>query len=121
MYASRQEQSSAWSVALPCVCRSSEEVMLKAVLLKTLVVAVGGVLVVPFVAASVLVGARAVAGAGGTRQSLVMFALALVWTLFGGVKGFARGAGVGRQGHEPAAARQRNGARRQIFLSTRGL
>ena len=93
--------------------------MLKAVLLKTLVVTIGGALVVPFVVASVLVGARAVAGAGGTRQSLVMFALALVWTLFGGVKGFARGAGVGRQGHEPTDARQSDGARRQIFLGTR--
>jgi hypothetical protein len=95
--------------------------MLKAVLLKTLVVIVGGALVVPFVAASVLVGARAVAGAGGTRQSLVMFGLALVWTLFGGVKGFARGAGVGREGHDPAALRRRDGARSQIFLGTRGL
>ncbi|HEV7893142.1 MAG TPA: hypothetical protein VGP08_21180 [Pyrinomonadaceae bacterium] len=94
--------------------------MLKAVLLKTLVVIVGGALVVPFVAAAVLVGARAVAGAGGTRQSLVMFALALVWTLFGGVKGFARGAGIGQQGHEPTAAPNRVGARRQIFLGTRG-
>ena len=95
--------------------------MLKAVLLKTLVVVVGGALVVPFVAASVLVGARAVAGAGGTRQALVMFALALVWTFFGGVKGFARGAGVGREGHEPTATQHRGGAGRQVFLDTRGL
>jgi len=94
--------------------------MLKAVLLKTLVLIVGGALVVPFVAAAVLVGARAVAGAGGTRQSLVMFALALVWTLFGGVKGFARGAVVGGEGHEPTGAVQHDGARRQIFLGTRG-
>jgi hypothetical protein len=94
--------------------------MLKAVLLKTLVVIVGGALVVPFVAAAVLVGARAVAGAGGTRQSLVMFALALVWTFFGGVKGFARGAVGGREGHEPTAAQNCDGARRQIFLGTRG-
>ena len=94
--------------------------MMKAVLLKTLVAVVGGVLVVPFVAAAVLVGARAVAGAGGTRQTLVMFALALVWTLFGGVKGFARGAAGGREGHEPAAAPQRTRARRQIFLGSRG-
>ena len=94
--------------------------MLKAVLSKTLIAAVGGALVVPFVAAAVLVGARAVAGAGGTRQSLVMFALALVWTLFGGVKGFARGAVGGREGHEPTAAQHPSGARRQIFLGTRG-
>lgn len=94
--------------------------MLKAVLFKTLVVVVGGALVVPFVAAAVLVGARAVAGAGGTRQSLAMFALALVWTLFGGVKGFARGAAGGREGHDPSAARGRAGACRQTFLGTRG-
>ncbi|HVF41470.1 MAG TPA: hypothetical protein VM936_00570 [Pyrinomonadaceae bacterium] len=94
--------------------------MLKAVLLKTLVLIVGGALVVPFVAAAVLVGARAVAGAGGTRQSLVMFALALVWTFFGGVKGFARGAAVGTEGHEPTDVRQLDGARRQIFLGTSG-
>jgi hypothetical protein len=94
--------------------------MLKAVLLKTLIVIVGGALVVPFVAASVLVGARAVAGAGGTRQSLVMFALALVWTFFGGVKGFARGASGGREGHEPTVSQNRAGARRQISLGTRG-
>lgn len=93
---------------------------MKAVLMKTLVVAVGGALVVPFVAAAVLVGARAVAGAGGTRQSLFMFALALVWTLFGGVKGFARGAVCGRDGHEPTVAQSSSGVRRQIFLGTRG-
>jgi hypothetical protein len=93
---------------------------LKAVLLKTLIVIVGGALVVPFVAAAVLVGARAVAGAGGTRQSLVMFALALVWTFFGGVKGFARGAVVGREGHDLTDAQCGDGARRQIFLGTRG-
>ena len=93
---------------------------MKSVLMKTLVVAVGGALVVPFVAAAVLVGARAVAGAGGTRQSLFMFALALVWTFFGGVKGFARGAIGGREGHEPTVAQSRSGARRQIFLGTRG-
>ena len=103
------------------VAEARRNEMLKAVLLKSLVVAVGGALVVPFVAAAVLVGARAVAGAGGTRQSLVMFALALVWTFFGGVKGFARGAVVGREGHEPNGARRRSEARRQqIFLGTRG-
>ena len=94
--------------------------MLKAVLLKSLIVIVGGALVVPFVAAAVLVGARAVAGAGGTRQSLAMFALALVWTFFGGVKGFARGDAGGGERHEPTATHQRAGASRQIFLGTRG-
>lgn len=72
---------------------------MKAVLLKTLVAVVGGVLVVPFVAAAVLVGARAVAGAGATtRQSLAMFALALVWTSLGGMKGFARGGAAAGKG-----------------------
>jgi hypothetical protein len=73
---------------------------MKAVLLKTSVAVAGGMLVVPFVAAAVLVGARAVAGAGATtKQSLAMFALALVWTTLGGVKGFARGPRGGRHGH----------------------
>ena len=63
---------------------------MKTVLTKSLVVVVGGALVVPFAAAAVLVGARAVAGAGGAKQLLLMAVLALVWTLFGGVKGFAR-------------------------------
>jgi membrane protein implicated in regulation of membrane protease activity len=94
--------------------------MLRAVLLKTLIVAVGGALVLPFVAAAVLVGARAVAGAGGTRQALLMFAIALVWTLFGGVKGFARGTADGREGHDPSAAQGRATVCRQTFLGTRG-
>lgn len=96
--------------------------MLKAVLSKTSVAVVGGMLVVPFVVAAVLVGARAVAGANATaKQSLAMFALALAWTTLGGVKGFARTPRGGRQGHEPSAARSSAGARRQPSLGTRGL
>jgi hypothetical protein len=96
--------------------------MLKAVLLKTPVAVVGGMLVLPFVAAAVLVGARAVAGMGATRQSLAMFALALVWTSLGGVKGFASSKRGGGLGHEPAGARRGDGARRSsAFLGTRGL
>ena len=95
---------------------------MKTVLTKSLVVVVGGALVVPFAAAAVLVGARAVAGAGGAKQLLLMAALALVWTLFGGVKGFAQNGADGREGHELLVAPRRGGARRQhALLHTRGL
>ena len=94
---------------------------MKTVLTKSLVVVVGGALVVPFAAAAVLVGARAVAGAGGAKQLLLMAGLALVWTIFGGVKGFALNGSDEREGHELFVKPRRRGARRQSFLHTRGL
>ncbi len=94
---------------------------MKTVLTKSLVVVVGGALVVPFAAAAVLVGARAVAGAGGARQLLFAVGLALVWALFGGVKGFAQNGADGREGHELLVAPRRCGARRHAFLNTSGL
>ena len=94
---------------------------MKTVLTKSLVVIVGGALVVPFAAAAVLVGARAVAGAGGTKQLLLMAALALVWTLFGGVKGFALNGSDERDGHELFVEPRGCEAGRQTFLHTRGL
>lgn len=93
---------------------------MKIVLTKSLVIVVGGALVVPFAAAAVLVGARAVAGAGGAKQLLLMAGLALVWTLFGGVKGFAPVGSDEREGHELFVETRRGGARRQAFLHTRG-
>jgi hypothetical protein len=93
---------------------------MKTVLTKSLVVVVGGALVVPFAAAAVLVGARAVAGAGGAKQLLVTAALALVWTLFGGVKGFAPGGRDEREGHELLVEPRGRGARRHTLLHTRG-
>lgn len=93
---------------------------MKTVLTKTLVAVVGGALVVPFVAAAVLVGARAVAGAGGTRQLFLLAALASVWTLLGGLSGFARNGADEREGHELLVAPQRGESRRQAFLNTRG-
>jgi hypothetical protein len=95
--------------------------MMKTVLTKSLVVVVGGALVVPFAAAAVLVGARAVAGTGGTKQLLLMAAVALVWTLFGGVKGFALNGSDEQEGHELFVESHRHEARRQSFLHTRGL
>ena len=94
---------------------------MKTVLTKSLVVIVGGALVVPFAAAAVLVGARAVAGAGGAKQLLLLAALALVWTLFGGVKGFAQIGEDEREGHELLVAPRRGEAHRHAFLNTRGL
>ena len=94
---------------------------MKTVLTKTLVLIVGGALVVPFAAAAVLVGARAVAGAGGANQLLLAVGLALVWTFFGGVKGFARIGDEEREGHELLVVHHSGEARRHTFLHTRGL
>ena len=94
---------------------------MKTVLTKTLVLVVGGALVVPFAAAAVLVGARAVAGAGGAKQLLLMAALALVWTFFGGVKGFALNGSDEREGHDLLVEPRHRQARRHAFLHTRGL
>jgi hypothetical protein len=94
---------------------------MKTVLTKTLVVMVGGALVVPFAAAAVLVGARAVAGAGGAKQLLFAVGLALVWALFGGVKGFARIGDDEREEHELLVFHHSGEARRHAFLHTRGL
>jgi hypothetical protein len=94
---------------------------MKTVLTKSLVVVVGGALVVPFAAAAVLVGARAAAGASGAKQLLLLAALALVWTLFGGVKGFASNGSDEREGHELFIEPRRREVHRQTFLHTRGL
>ena len=94
---------------------------MKKVLTKTLVLIAGGALVLPFVAAAVLVGARAVAGANGGKQFLLAVGLALVWTLFGGLKGLAQNGADGREGHELLVTPRRGEARRHTFLNTRGL
>ena len=94
---------------------------MKTVLTKSLVIVVGGALVVPFAVAAVLVGARAVAGANGGRAFLFAVGLASVWALFGGVKGFAQNGADGREGHELLVAPRRGGARRHAFLNIRGL
>jgi hypothetical protein len=94
---------------------------MKLVLTKTLVLIAGGALVLPFVAAAVLVGARAAAGASGGRAFLFAVGLALVWALFGGVKGFAQNGADGREGHELLVAPRTAGACRHALLDTRGL
>jgi hypothetical protein len=94
---------------------------MRKVLNKTLVLIAGGALVLPFVAAAVLVGARAVAGANGGKQFLLAVSLALVWALFGGLKGFAQNGADGREGHELLVAPRRGEAHRHAFLDMRGL
>jgi hypothetical protein len=94
---------------------------MRVMLTKTLVLIAGGALVLPFVAAAVLVGARAVAGSNGGRQLLFAVGLALVWTLFGGLKGLYADARDEREGHGLLVAPRRVGARRQAFLNLRGL
>ncbi len=93
---------------------------MRKILTKTLVLIAGGALVLPFAAAAVLVGARAVAGANGGKQFLLAVGLALVWTLFGGLKGLATGGADGREGHELLVAPRRAEAHRHTFLHTRG-
>ncbi len=78
---------------------------MKAVFAKSLVVLAGAVLVVPFVAVALLVGAQAAAGAGGD-QRLVLAALALGATLLGGVKGLKGRGPAWRHGHVPRAPRR---------------
>ena len=94
---------------------------MKNVLTKTLVMVAGGALVVPFVVAAALVGARAVAGAGGAKQFLLLVALALVWTFLGGIRGSERDGDDGREGNELLVAPRRAKSRRHAFLHTRGL
>ena len=94
---------------------------MKTVLTKTLVLIAGGALVLPFVAAAVLVGARAVAGANGGRALLLATGLALVWTLFGGLRGLALDGADAREGHELLVAPRRGGVRRHALLDIRGL
>ena len=64
---------------------------MKATLTKSLVVLAGAVLVVPFVAVALFVGAQAAAAGGGTDEWLALAALAVGGALFGGVKGLKGG------------------------------
>jgi len=79
---------------------------MKAVFAKSLVVLAGAVLVVPFVAVALLVGAQAAAETGGADQRLVLAALALGGTLLGGVKGLKGHGGSARHGHVSRAPRR---------------
>ena len=78
---------------------------MKAVFTKSLVVLAGVVLVVPFVAVALLVGAQAAAGSGGADQRLVLAALALGGALFGRVRGLNGHGAAARHGHVPRAPR----------------
>jgi hypothetical protein len=63
---------------------------MKVVHSKTLIPVAGIALVVPFVSAAVYVGARAVGGAEGGGQGLLLMCLALVGVLLGAAAGAAR-------------------------------
>ena len=68
---------------------------MKAVFTKSLVVLAGAVLVLPFVAVALFVGAQAVDASGGGDERLVLAALAIGGALLGGVKS--------SKGHDEAA------------------
>ena len=84
---------------------------MKKVFVKTLVGIVSVMLVVPFVAAALLVGARAVAGSESTAERLLLVGLAFGGALLSGLRNFGRGDAGAREGHElRAASRGRGGA-----------
>ncbi|HEV2707917.1 MAG TPA: hypothetical protein VGV59_18500 [Pyrinomonadaceae bacterium] len=89
---------------------------------RTLIALVGVVLVLPFVAVALLVGARALASAESTEHNLMLVALAFVAALFGGVRNLVRPAEI-EHGHRsslhiaPKVAHRR----RHAFLGTHGL
>jgi len=78
---------------------------MKTAFTKSLVVLAGAVLVVPFVAVSLFVGAQAAAGGGGADERLVLAALAVGGALFGGVKGL-KGHEAAREFHPRRAPRR---------------
>lgn len=94
---------------------------MKTVVTKTLVMLAGLVLILSFVAAGLLVGARAVAGAESTEHRLLLVALALGGALFSGLKGLTRGEQGAREGQEPGASPRGMSTRRHAFLNTHGL
>ncbi|HEV2860793.1 MAG TPA: hypothetical protein VGX48_07305 [Pyrinomonadaceae bacterium] len=94
---------------------------MKKVFVKTLVGIVSVMLVVPFVAAALLVGARAVAESESTEQRLLLVGLAFGGALFSGLRNFGRGDDGAREGHDLRAASPAVGARGHAFMSTRGL
>jgi hypothetical protein len=78
---------------------------MKALFTKSLVALAGAVLVVPFVAVALFVGAQAAAGSGGADERFVLAALAIGGALFGGVKGL-KGHEAAQDGHVRRAHRQ---------------
>lgn len=95
---------------------------MKRVVTRTLVAVAGVVLVLPFVAVALLVGARAMSGAESTEHNLMLVALAFVAALFGGVRNLVRPAEIER-GHRSSlhiAPKVAHG-NRHAFLGTHGL
>lgn len=94
---------------------------MKAVVTRTLITLVGLVLVVPFVAVALLVGARAVAGTESTEHNLMLLIFAFGAALFGVMKNSGRRAEIERRDISalhiaPKADRQQ----RHALLGTHG-
>ncbi len=94
---------------------------MKKVFVKTLVGIVSVMLVVPFVAAALLVGARAVAESESTEQRLLLVGLAFGGALFSGLRNLAGGDDGAREGHDLRAASPAGVAGGHAFMNTRGL
>jgi hypothetical protein len=100
--------------------RIEERETMKAVVSKTLITFVGLVLVVPFVAIALVVGAKAVAGAESTEHNLMLVLFALGAALFSGVKNFGRPAEIERGDSALHIAPKADRKQRQAFLNTFG-
>jgi hypothetical protein len=95
---------------------------MKRVVIRTLIALAGVVLVLPFVAVALLVGARALSGAESTEHNLMLVTLAFVAALFGGVRNLVRPAEIER-GHSSSLHIAPKVAHRSqhAFLGTNGL
>jgi len=94
---------------------------MKKVFAKTLIGLAGVMLVVPFVAAALLVGARAVAGSESTAERLLLVGLAFGGALLSGLRNFGRDNAGAREGHDLRAASRAAGGVGHAFMNTRGL
>jgi len=99
-----------------------EEREMKTVVTRTLIALAGVVLVLPFVAGALLVGARALNGAESTEHNLMLVALAFGAALFGGVRNLVRPAEIERERSSSLhiAPKVAHG-RPHAFLGTHGL
>ena len=93
---------------------------MKAVLPRSLVLLAGVVLVVALAAVSLLVGARAVAGAESTEHRLMLAALAVGAALYGAARGTGRDEGDALEGHSLRVTRGGARAVRGAFMKTHG-
>lgn len=89
---------------------------MKAANSKTLITFAGVALVVPFVAAAALIGARAVSGAQSAEQGLVLTVMAVCGVLFGAAGSYARERGGAGREVKALHITARRGRSRRAFM-----